>query len=446
MSKARREPQPIRAIMPEEDVIRRLRLNTDTNLIELSAFCDALRDKLAAELDSLIANCGGTLEQCYNAVRTRLDYRLGELTGQAVECRDSLRSQLYVRQDEYFIKVGYDLPGVLDEPRRDSQVQSDEPTEQKCYYGYCWELPVSTQHFTLYGCDATTGEAKEVDFWIMPSGEMVLIGRDGSLTPVARNFAAFDQNDAATRAMFGLGPVDPITGTYNCTAGNGGDDDAPPPIDCVKNPGDSRCPTLAGGQCDDSTLRAACERAGGKWFQGRCYFTPPIDTLDGGNGQGGNNPCPGGIVVVVDQFGGSCPADCLGDASDPSKVIIRLQGNARLWCGACPPGTFTIRDRRANATDNSCQAVCVESESSPGQAVLELPLGAELYCGPCGKTDDNPVGIEQPQAFRFQQRQSPWFREAINWSGQNNIDFYNSPTQDDYLDEGIRLRRSRNEG
>ena len=46
----------------------------------------------------------------------------------------------------------------------------------------------------------------------------------------------------------------------------------------------------------------------------------------------------------------------------------------------------------------------------------------------------DPVGIEQPEAFRFQQRMQPWFRDAIDWMDQSKRDLINATTAQEYID------------
>ena len=61
--------------------------------------------------------------------------------------------------------------------------------------------------------------------------------------------------------------------------------------------------------------------------------------------------------------------------------------------------------------------------------LVQSPGGSLLPSGV-----SNPVNIEQPEAFRFQQRGQPWFRQAIDWAGKDFTDYQNSSTFKEYFD------------
>lgn len=57
----------------------------------------------------------------------------------------------------------------------------------------------------------------------------------------------------------------------------------------------------------------------------------------------------------------------------------------------------------------------------------------------------NPVGIEQPGAFRYQQREQPWYRDMITWGGEQAQLFANSATEKDFIENVIKLQKTPDE-
>lgn len=403
------------AASPDE-IISKVIQSVDANIAEMDAFCQETLAKLTTKLDALLEGCGGTLEQCRDAVRQRIDTQVQYLIGDSTTCRDAISAQLHLRMDEYFLQLGLQYPGITDSPA--TIVENSVETWQQQQRQLIANSPF--EWMKAGACAPSESEAL---------AGYAYLGIDPSqlhrYTDVNSGYYAGTFNGESVLMI-----CFPVGDTIN------GGQPQPGPITI---PGGANGSSPPQGVCYDAdTVRQACERAGGRWTGSECLFSPSMPGNNGTVNTGDNSACPGGSLVVRDLAGNICTLTCSSTNTVDGKVIYDLAPPALLWCNPCPPGNFTVRDRRTNVVGNSCKATCVASESSPGNAVLELETGSELYCGPCGKPSDNPVGIEQPEAYRFQQRQQPWFRDMVNWAGQHVVDYVNSQTSQEYFDQQNR--------
>lgn len=467
------------AILPSQpdDTIAQVAALTDETISEIGVACADILTALTIAVRRQLAACDGTLSDCRDAVRREIDVITGGQLEASIECRDSLRSQLFVRADEYFLQVGYNIPG-LPSPEDVTNVQNTPfPTQPVSATPLPYQPdPVGTD--ATCGLVAADGHAIDAPRFDQPTYRVEVDSWPGFTAERVYNYSAEAETEAWIRGEYPTLPptlppgwkwvytfqgtkctAPPVGFEYyfpgyqagifisptairdtNVTGPSGpqppGINDGPVAPDGNGNTGTGGTPggpSPPGDTCNDSRIRDACVQAGGIWDGTRCHFNPPLYPHNPPDGGLCSPVGENGVITIVDSRGNRCAAHCVADNSDPSKSVVRLDGDARLLCGPCLDTTFVIRDRRVNVSGNECRATCVPEESTPDRQVLLLEVEAELYCGPCGKPSNNPVGIEQPGAYKFQQRQQPWFREMVDWYGQSIIDFHNSPTMKDYL-------------
>lgn len=166
------------------------------------------------------------------------------------------------------------------------------------------------------------------------------------------------------------------------------------PVTCkwhvvIGKPGDGYYDGYEWLGCYDDQARAIQD---GDAFAAVCTPTDGIPTMPGGNG---DDTLPG------DDGSDRIPRD----GTDKPKDICP-GSTVHLSCPAC--GSPVIHN------------------------IINVPDGTKLPDGTTPTKVDNPVGIEQPMAFRWQQRSQPWFRDAYNWADQDFKDFTNSQTYADY--------------
>lgn len=129
-------------------------------------------------------------------------------------------------------------------------------------------------------------------------------------------------------------------------------------------------------------------------FQERLVGTTP-DTLLTVSGQGNGEPVGQGIV---------------GGCSPPVPSFAE-------WLEQAGIDISQVCELTPDAIEQAAERYAQERENRAGETISRT----------------NPVGIEQPGAFRFQQRLQPWYRDMIEWSGELSRMFANSSSEAQFI-------------
>lgn len=134
-------------------------------------------------------------------------------------------------------------------------------------------------------------------------------------------------------------------------------------------------------------------------------------------------------AAAANQQGGNFSQEPGSGGSVPPTFAPNLFG--KNGNGTIVPQT-TIDGETIDKSQSTAEANAAVSCPSV-QVVFNLGSGT----GPGGQGNNqsggpNPVGIEQPFAFRFEQRNNPWFRDAFDWSSDAFKQLINATSEIDY--------------